>query len=105
MVTALSSIELVSGLRQQLQLAVSVKDIFNLRTIERLSQQLEKKTPQSMGSIQSESGSLQGDVPLLPIQRWFFAQQFVAPERADQTFLYCILQTWMWSDCGHVFIH
>jgi natural product biosynthesis luciferase-like monooxygenase protein/amino acid adenylation domain-containing protein/non-ribosomal peptide synthase protein (TIGR01720 family) len=74
-VDSIISIQLVSRLRQKLELNVSVKDIFNSKNIEKLydhviSTQLINQS-KSLKVLIQESGILRGKVPLLPIQEYF----------------------------------
>ncbi|WP_162034266.1 non-ribosomal peptide synthetase, partial [Chryseobacterium potabilaquae] len=68
------SIQLVSRVRKRLSLSLSVKDIFNYRTVSRLSDFLGSRSEEDFKEILSEQGLLTGEVPLLPIQDWFFHQ-------------------------------
>ncbi len=82
------SIQLVSLLRQKLGLQVSVKDIFSFRTIERISEQLLSKSSQeTQKQISTEEGRLSGSVRLLPIQEWFFKNNFIRRNHWNQSFL------------------
>ena len=85
------SARLVSKLRQQLKLNISVKDIFQQRSIRNIctnvltdnKNQLEEKKD----LVKVEQGRLDGEVSLLPIQQWFFANKFSVPEHFNQAFL------------------
>ncbi|MDN3695553.1 amino acid adenylation domain-containing protein [Chryseobacterium tructae] len=69
------SIQLVGKIRQQLEIRVSVKEVFTTRTVASLSQLIEDKKQGSEASILTEQGVLTGEVPLLPVQEWFFEQK------------------------------
>ena len=66
------SIQLVSRLRQKLNLIVTVKDIFSYKNVASLVANVIDK--QSIGPVihATEQGILSGRVALLPIQKWFF---------------------------------
>ncbi len=76
------SIQLVSRLRQRLKLKVAVKDIFVHKTIEKLALHC-----QGHSAVIAEQGLLRGEVPLLPVQEWFFENNFPRPNHWNQAFL------------------
>ena len=83
------SIQLVSRIRQKLNINyITIKDIFSYKTIARLYDNIIKtklgKTDKV--SIVSEQGILTGNVPLLPIQNWFFESNFKEPHHWNQAF-------------------
>jgi len=67
------SIQLVSKARQQ-GIYLAVKDIFNHPTIAALS--LMAKTEENTLSFKPEQSLVEGNIPLTPIQHWFFEQSF-----------------------------
>ena len=81
------SIQLVSRLRQKLKLNVSVKDIFSYKTIERLYDNILSKSQEDQLDFITEQGVLSGEVPLLPIQEWFFESSQVVPDHWNQSFM------------------
>ena len=83
------SIQLVSRLRQRLELPVSIKDIFTYKNIERLYDNVLSKSIKTNNKlvIKSEQGVLDGEVPLLPIQEWFFKSRFEYFNHWNQSFL------------------
>ncbi len=82
------SIQIVSRLRQRLNLLVSVKDIFTYKTIEKLYDNVLSKVKEDVKEeIKSEQGILKGVVPLLPIQKWFFASEFKVQNYWNQSFI------------------
>jgi len=83
------SIQLLSRLRQKLGLNISIKDIFTYKTIERLYDQVLSKSLSTDDKIEvkTEQGILNGEVPLLPIQEWFFESQAPEPNYWNQSFL------------------
>ncbi|MBU2708592.1 amino acid adenylation domain-containing protein [Zooshikella marina] len=81
---SIMAIRLVSQLRQASLLDLSVKDVFALKTISALCQLAGKE--RSSITYQVEEGVLSGEVPLLPIQCWFFTRQFNQPEHWNQAF-------------------
>jgi len=77
-------IQLVSRLRQH-GYQLSVKTVFEAPTIAQLAKVL---AAQSQGiAIEAEQGELIGAFGLLPVQQWFFEQEFAAPEHWNQAFL------------------
>ncbi len=68
---SISSIQLVNRIRQKMNLHISVKDIFAYKTIRDLSNFLSAHC--DVASIVAEQGRINGDIPLLPIQEWFFS--------------------------------
>lgn len=82
------SIQIVSRLRQRLNLLVSVKDIFTYKTIEKLYDNVLSKVKEDVKEkIKSEQGILKGRFPLLPIQQWFFANEFKVQNYWNQSFI------------------
>jgi len=78
------SIQLVSKLRQagyQLQ----VKAIFDAPTVAQLAKLIESGAEQEAFDI--EQGQLTGQFDLLPVQQWFFEQQFAQPNHWNQAFM------------------
>ncbi|UHO38304.1 amino acid adenylation domain-containing protein [Chryseobacterium capnotolerans] len=66
------SIQLVSRIRQRLDIRVSVKDIFTSRSVLKLSELMESKAKEEQTQILTEQGQLTGSLSFLPIQEWFF---------------------------------
>jgi len=81
------SIRLVSRLRQSLNLNVSVKDIFNYKTIARLHENVLSKGQAGPIQFRTEQGILSGELPLLPIQKWFFESNFLVGHHWNQSFI------------------
>ncbi|WP_186648867.1 non-ribosomal peptide synthetase [Fluviispira vulneris] len=81
------SIQIVGRMRSQLGLVVSVKDIFKYKCIELLSEHIKNNSNSKDIEIKREEGILSGKVPLLPIQEWFFSQEFKVPEHWNHSFL------------------
>jgi natural product biosynthesis luciferase-like monooxygenase protein/amino acid adenylation domain-containing protein/non-ribosomal peptide synthase protein (TIGR01720 family) len=89
------SIQLASRLRQRLNLDISIKDIFNYRTVKDLYDQVlsRQDVSHSLETICDvhERGILVGEVNLLPIQQWFFYQveegNYRHPAHWNQVFL------------------
>lgn len=77
------SIQLSSKLRRA-GYNLSVKDIFSYRTVRALASYLQVET--RVTSILSEEGALSGSFGLLPIQKWFFEQNFVQANHWNQSF-------------------
>ncbi len=66
---SISSMQLVSRISQELKLKVAIKDIFIYKTIRNISNNIGNK---SKTDIINETGLLEGEFDLLPIQHWFF---------------------------------
>ncbi len=82
------SIQVVSQIRQKLDINISIKDIFYHKTIERLYDNvLKNQKPLTKNSIKTEQGCLNGEIELLPIQEWFFTQPLKNPHYWNQSFL------------------
>ncbi|MFF5070222.1 non-ribosomal peptide synthetase [Micromonospora olivasterospora] len=69
---------------KQAGLHFSVKQLFQHQTIAELSHVV---VQQDAASVQAEQGPVTGPVELTPIQRWFFAKEFVRQEHFNQAFL------------------
>lgn len=81
------SIQLVSRLRKKLNIEITVKDVFNNKTIENLHNHLLKQIFPKKREIQAELGILSGVFPLLPIQQWFFENKYTDPNHWNQSFI------------------
>ena len=82
------AILLVSKLRQDIGVETSVKEIFNNRTVEKFyNNVVDKVQDNSWQDLKSEQGRLSGEVPLLPIQKWFFKCNFPVATHWNQSFL------------------
>jgi len=80
------SIQIVSRLRERLDLLVNLKDIFNYKTIKGLYENVLSKKQEKL-ETRTEQGILIGEVPFLPIQEWFFKSDFKYPNYWNQSFL------------------
>jgi amino acid adenylation domain-containing protein/non-ribosomal peptide synthase protein (TIGR01720 family) len=81
-------IQLISRLRQRLRLNIKIKDIFDYKTIEKLyDNALSKVSVNSALDTISEQGLLRGALDLLPIQTWFFKNNFAKMHHWNQSFL------------------
>jgi amino acid adenylation domain-containing protein/non-ribosomal peptide synthase protein (TIGR01720 family) len=76
------SIQVVARARQA-GIQVKARDLFQTRTLAELAQAAAAAT----GGALAEQGMVQGDVPLTPIQRWFFAQAVPHPHHWNQAVL------------------
>lgn len=82
------SIQLVSRLRQRLGLYFSAKDIFDYRNIKKLSAVAATRAQiKQQAKTKIEQGILSGKVELLPIQEWFFSNNFKKPNHWNQSFI------------------
>ena len=79
------SIQLTSRLRQKLALNISVKDIFEYRSIERVWEEIRKRVEEF--EVIREEGILKGELGLLPIQEWFFEQDYKKIGHWNQSFM------------------
>ena len=79
------SIQLVSRIRQRLELQLSIKDIFNYKSIERLYDNVLSRDEKI--EIHAEQSNLSGEVRLLPIQEWFFESRFTKANHWNQSFI------------------
>jgi amino acid adenylation domain-containing protein/non-ribosomal peptide synthase protein (TIGR01720 family) len=81
---SIASLQLISRLRYA-EINCTIKEIFQCRTVKRLVDLvLEKASPTA---ISAEQGILEGSFGLLPIQQWFFDQQFPNLNHWNQAFL------------------
>ena len=71
---SISSIQLTNRIKQALNYYLSIKDIFNLRTVEALSNHVINNRHESKVSVETEQGILTGTLELSPIQQWFFKE-------------------------------
>uniref|UniRef100_UPI00046AAAE5 non-ribosomal peptide synthetase n=1 Tax=unclassified Serratia (in: enterobacteria) TaxID=2647522 RepID=UPI00046AAAE5 len=69
---SISAIQMVRMVRQRLKGTIRVKDIFDCRTVRLLAQSIVFDGDAEQIKHLSEPGLLQGPVPFLPIQKWFF---------------------------------
>jgi len=77
------AIQLVSRLRQRLALNITVKDIFYYRAVEKLLSVISNISHKKL----KEEEPPQGEFELLPIQQWFFANNFEEVNHWNQSFL------------------
>ncbi|MCW1964755.1 condensation domain-containing protein, partial [Chryseobacterium viscerum] len=68
------SIQLVGRIKQRLDIRINVKEVFSSRTPSVLAKLIEEKKSATQIELLTEQGILTGNVPLLPIQEWFFSQ-------------------------------
>nr|WP_194847834.1 non-ribosomal peptide synthetase [Candidatus Neptunochlamydia vexilliferae] len=85
---SISSIQLLSQIRQTLHLPITVDAIFTQRTVGNLARYLKAQEEcQASTEIKREEGELVGTFNLLPIQEWFFEQNFEVPSHWNQSFV------------------
>ncbi|WP_277670070.1 non-ribosomal peptide synthetase/type I polyketide synthase [Saccharomonospora viridis] len=86
---SLVAIRLAGHLRQRLGRPVNVRDVFAHRTIERLHDHLGGVEAADVSElpVRAEQGRLDGPVPMLPVQSWFFGLPLRKPEHWNQAFL------------------
>ncbi|HKH46439.1 MAG TPA: amino acid adenylation domain-containing protein [Thermoanaerobaculia bacterium] len=78
------SVQIVSRARQA-GLLFTVREIFEHQTVAGLALYASPADP--AGAARAEQGAVAGEVPLTPIQRWFFAQGFADPHHFNQALL------------------
>ena len=83
------SIQLSSKIRKDLGIFISIKDIFENKTIEKLYDNVISKMIENTNKkiIQTEQGLLEGTFELLPIQKWFFTLDLKNKNYWNQSFL------------------
>ena len=77
------SIQLVSQIRQQLGLTVNVSQIYKYPTIVQMRELLSSSKSDSVENY-AEQGRLTGTFNLLPIQTWFFQNNFISQVTIQQ---------------------
>ena len=65
---------------------VNVKDFFTYSTL----QQLAQCCTRAALPVHAPQGIMEGEQPLVPVQRWFFAQDFRTPQHWNQSFLLAV---------------
>ncbi|MBU6184664.1 MAG: hypothetical protein KGO98_05325 [Rickettsiales bacterium] len=85
------SIQLVGKIKRKLGIKVSVKDIFNFKTIKNLYDSINTEAESIHKGyaleIRTEQGRLKGSFGLLPIQKRFFENRFSQPYHWNQSFI------------------
>jgi amino acid adenylation domain-containing protein/non-ribosomal peptide synthase protein (TIGR01720 family) len=82
------SIQVISRMRHSLgTISVSVKDIFNYKTIGKLYDNILSKESSHAVTVRTEQGLLSGNFELLPVQQWFFNNLFSNIHYFNQAFL------------------
>ncbi|CAF4667770.1 unnamed protein product [Rotaria socialis] len=89
---SVSSVQLVGRIEKDMNLHVSIKDIFAFRTIDSFCQNVFRNSSgpeiaKLCDTHQYEQGVFSGEVPLLPIQEWFFMKFSVGINHWNQAFL------------------
>ena len=79
------SMQVVYQIRHEMKLVVSVKDIFVLRTIRRILGNVNAMQHEEMTHVLVEP-NMSEDIPLLPIQKWFFNKNLVNVNNWNQIF-------------------
>ncbi|MDQ1015676.1 non-ribosomal peptide synthetase/type I polyketide synthase [Streptomyces afghaniensis] len=82
------AIRVASRLRKELGVTIAVRDIFSLPTVEQVAALAVAESEAGAGVVTlAEQGVLSGEVPLLPVQEWFFGRGFARPGHWNQAFL------------------
>ena len=84
---SIMAIKLVSKLRRAMGVSIRVKDVFASKTVHALHLRLAQHQQQVMIEGKREQGVLVGELPLLPVQRWFFDCAFPYPSYWNRAFL------------------
>lgn len=79
------SLQLATRIRSELNFHVTVKDVFIFKSIRSLYDNVLIKKNHS-NEYNAEQGRLSGDVPMLPIQKWFFAKKLECLNHWNQSF-------------------
>lgn len=66
---------------------VTVKDLFAHPTIAKIAEYAARKSTGKKRVVEAEQGRLDGEVPLSPIQQWFFEKNFSNPNHFNQSFI------------------
>src|SRR6185312_11057139 len=77
------SVQIVARARQA-GLSFTMRQIFEHQTVEALARHA---IVTETAAVQAEQGTVTGEVPLTPIQRWFFEQGFADPHHFNQALL------------------
>ncbi|MEQ8223849.1 MAG: amino acid adenylation domain-containing protein, partial [Candidatus Eremiobacterota bacterium] len=83
---SIMSIQVVAGANNE-GIPVTASQLLRYPTIARISEEIKKKT-----LPQAEKGILKGEVPLLPVQEWFFEQKFEDVNHFNQSLLFTLKQ-------------
>ncbi|KAJ5571757.1 AMP-dependent synthetase/ligase [Penicillium sp. DV-2018c] len=85
---SITSLHLVSQIHNQVGCKVTVRDIFEHRTIQALHDHvfLKNSDQSNMPQFRTEQGSVVGEAPLLPIQDWFLSKTLQHPSYWNHTF-------------------
>ncbi|MEO6194012.1 MAG: amino acid adenylation domain-containing protein [Thermoanaerobaculia bacterium] len=78
------SVQIVARARQ-VGLLFTMRQIFEHQTVAGLARHA--TATEAAGAARAEQGPVAGEVPLTPIQRWFFAQGFADPHHFNQALL------------------
>jgi amino acid adenylation domain-containing protein/non-ribosomal peptide synthase protein (TIGR01720 family)/FkbM family methyltransferase len=77
------SVQIVARARQA-GLSFTMRQLFEHQTVAALARHAVLETA---GTVRAEQGPVVGEVPLTPIQRWFFEQGFADPQHFNQALL------------------
>jgi N-(5-amino-5-carboxypentanoyl)-L-cysteinyl-D-valine synthase len=84
---SLLSLQIVRNIAQHANIKVTVKHIFEYRTISKVLQHCESSKFSTPGGARVESSTLTGLVDLLPIQQWFFDKPLTYQNHWNQCFI------------------
>ncbi|WP_186644141.1 non-ribosomal peptide synthetase [Fluviispira vulneris] len=84
---SIMSIQVVVNMRNKMGVDISVKDIFKCKNVSKIANFIESSSKNGLHTKKSEQGKLSGSFPLMPIQKWFFSNDFIKPEHWNHSFL------------------
>ena len=82
---SISSLQLANSIKAELGYDITARDIFECKTIMNLSNRMIQNTYACINNS-AEQGKLTGNVPLLPIQKWFFNKNLKNSNHWNQSF-------------------
>lgn len=80
------SLHLVAQIHNQVGYKVTVRDIFEQRTIRKLYDNILDRDGASCPPFRTEQGLVNGEAPLLPIQEWFLSKELKNPNHWNHSF-------------------
>ncbi len=86
------AIQMLSRLRQRFGVHLLVNEVLDQATVVSLCALLADRLDEGAGTegggaVREPAAAPEGEAPLLPIQRWFFDQEFALPDHWNQAFL------------------
>jgi N-(5-amino-5-carboxypentanoyl)-L-cysteinyl-D-valine synthase len=84
---SLLSLQVARSMARDANLSVTVKQIFECRTISNVLQSCARAVGSGSSEVQVERGVLTGPLELMPIQRWFFSKPLAHQNHWNQCFV------------------